>query len=156
MKRKRRVDLNSKPTNPKDGIGSLKIPYHLWPNTATILGVIAMLDGGCKYGRSNYRALGVRASVYYDACRRHLDAWFEGEDYTTDSHIHHLGHALACLAIIVDAEAKGLLVDDRMYPGGYHILLRKLTPEVKRIKEIHRKKKPHQYSKLDASAHKSK
>lgn len=150
------IDLNTKPTNPKDVLGGGKIPYHLWPNTATLLGVMAMLEGGSKYGRSNYRALGVRASVYYDAARRHLDAWFEGETNTKDHSLHHLGNALACIAIIVDAEAAGILVDDRMYPGGYVQMLERLTPEVNRIKAMYKDKKPHHYSLLDINGKKTK
>lgn len=145
----KRINLNTKPTNPKDVLGAAKIPVHLWPNTATLLGTMGMLEGAVKYGRSNYRALGVRASVYYDAARRHLDSWFEGENNTPDHNIHHLGNALACLAIIVDAEAKGILIDDRMFPGGYLKLRDKLTPEVSRIKKIYKEKQPHHYSLLD-------
>jgi hypothetical protein len=142
-------DLNKKPSNPKDALGTAKIPYHVWPNTATLLGVMGMLEGSVKYGRSNYRAVGVRASIYYDAARRHLDSWFEGENNTKDHNIHHLGNALACIAIIVDAEAKGILIDDRMYPGGFLSLRDKLTPEVMRIKNMYKGKTPHHYSLLD-------
>lgn len=142
-------ELNKKPTNPKDAIGTDKIPFHLWPNTATALGALAMLEGAVKYGRSNYRAMGVRASIYYDATLRHLNAWMEGEDNTPDHNLHHLGNALACLAIIVDAQSKGVLIDDRMYPGGYQDLLKRITPDVNRIKKMYKGKKPHHYSLLD-------
>lgn len=135
-----------KPTNPKDFIGSTKMPYHLWPNTATMLGTLALLDGAAKYGRSNWRHAGVRASIYYDAARRHLDAWFEGEDKTTDSGVDHLGHALACIAIIIDAQAAGKLNDDRMIAGGYHKLLAELTPMVAALKEQHADKSPHHFT----------
>jgi hypothetical protein len=60
-----------------------------------------------------------------------------------------LGNALACIAIIVDAEAKGILIDDRMYPGGFLSLRDKLTPEVMRIKNMYKGKTPHHYSLLD-------
>jgi hypothetical protein len=150
------IDLNKKPSNPKDALGIAKIPYHLWPNTATLLGVLAMLEGAVKYGRSNYRAVGVRSSIYYDAARRHLDAWFEGEDLTQDHGLHHLGNALACIAIIVDAESKGVLIDDRMYPGGFIDMLKRLTPEVNRIKSMYKGKTPHHYSALDIKNAKSK
>lgn len=139
----------TKPTNPKDFIGSTKMPVHLWPNTATLLGTLAMLDGAAKYGRSNWRVSGVKASIYYDAARRHLDAWFEGEDKTKDSKVHHLGHALACIAIIVDAEAAGKLNDDRMFPGGFAKLLQELTPMVVALKEQHKDKEPHHFTRLD-------
>lgn len=126
--------MDSKPSNPKDLIGSDKLPLHLWPETATILGSLGLLDGALKYGRSNFRAIGVRASIYYDACRRHLNKWFEGEELDPDSGLPHLAHALACLAIIIDAEAAGKLNDDRQYPGGYAEYVAKMTPHVKRLK----------------------
>lgn len=136
-------------TNPKDAIGSSKMPLHLWPNTATVLGCLGLLDGACKYGRSNFRDSGVRASIYYDACKRHLDKWFEGQETDADSGVPHLGHALACIAIIVDAEAAGQLNDDRMVAGGYHALLEKLTPLVDRIKQNHADKTPHHFTIAD-------
>lgn len=131
-----------KPTNPKDAIGSGKVPLHLWPATATIVGSMALLDGALKYGRANFRSSGVRASIYFDACSRHLNAWFEGEDLDPDSGLPHLGHALACLAVVVDAQAAGRLNDDRQYPGGYRALLAQMTPHVERIKQLHRDREP--------------
>jgi hypothetical protein len=138
-----------KDPNPKDSIGSTKIPMHLWPNTATILGSIALLDGAMKYGRSNFRAAPVRASIYYDAAMRHLMAWFEGRTEDPDSGLPDLSHCLACLAILVDAEAAGTLIDDRMFGGGYLELLRKMTPHVKRLQQIHADKTPHHYTIAD-------
>lgn len=124
-----------KPSNPKDSIGSTKLPFHLWPETATALGCLGLLDGELKYGRSNFRAVGVRASVYYDAARRHLAAWFEGENFDGDSGVPHLGHALACLAILVEAEAAGNLNDDRMFPTNYRVWINTLTPYVAKLQQ---------------------
>jgi hypothetical protein len=135
--------MNTKPSNPKDLIGSDKLPLHLWPTTATAMGCIGLLEGMLKYGRTNWRDAGVRASIYVDACKRHLDAWFEGEQVAPDSGVPHLANALACLAIIIDAEAAGLLVDDRAYSGeGYRRLVESLTPHVARLKELHAGKDP--------------
>lgn len=127
----------SKPSNPKDLIGAGKLPLHLWPATATALGCLGLLDGALKYGRSNFRVVGVRASIYKDAAVRHMDAWFEGEDCDPDSGLDHLAHALACIAIIVDARAAGKLSDDRMVVGGYRKLVRELTPHVNRLKDLY-------------------
>lgn len=140
-------DPKLKDSNPKEAIGSNKLPFHLWPETATILGALGLLDGTLKYGRSNFRAAGVKASVYYDACRRHIDRWFEGEDIDPDSGLPHLSHALACLAIIVDADAAGRLTDDRMFPGGFHTLLEKMTPHVARLKAKYADKDPKHFTK---------
>lgn len=127
--------------NPKDKVGSKKIPLHLWPTTASAMGSIALLNGSLKYGRSNWRAIGVRASVYYDACSRHLAAWFEGADVDEEG-VPHLSAALACLAIIVDADACGKLHDDRQHPGGHNELIEKLTTHVARLQELHADKAP--------------
>ena len=97
--------MESKLSNPKDKIATNKIPMHLWPATATAMGSLALLYGARLYGRSNWREAGVRASVYVSACQRHLAAWFENEDNDPESNLPHLGHALACLAILVDAQA---------------------------------------------------
>lgn len=139
-----------KPTNPKDVIGSDKVPLHLWPTTASVLGAMALLDGASKYGRSNWREAGVRYSIYYDAVRRHMDAAFEGEDVDPDSGLPHEAHALASLAIIVDAKAAGQLVDDRAYRGeGYRQLVTSMTEEVARIREKYTDRSPHHFTIAD-------
>lgn len=145
-------DERMKLTNPKDAIGSNKLPLHLWPETATLMGTLGLLDGALKYGRGNYRAIGVRATIYIDACKRHLNAWLEGEECAPDSGVPHLAHALACLAIIVDAEAAGQLNDDRQFPGGYHALVEKLTPHVARLKDLHKDKSPQHYTIADGGS----
>lgn len=140
----------TKPTNPKDAIGSDKVPMHLWPNTATVLGAMGLLDGALKYGRSNWRAVGIRASIYYDAVDRHMAAWFEGEDIDPDSGLPHLAHALASIAIIVDAIAGDRFRDDRMVRGGYRALINDVTPDVARLKKKHAKHSPHHYTIADS------
>jgi len=133
---------NLKNTNPKDLIGSDKMPLHLFPSTAVIYGALALLEGALKYGRSNWRAAGVRASIYYDAANRHLDKWFEGETIDSDSGLPHLSHAIACIAILIDSTETGNLKDDRMYPIGYEKIIKKMTDHVKRLKEKYKDKNP--------------
>lgn len=128
---------DTKPTNPKDLVGSGKLPLHLVPETMTAVASLAFLDGALKYGRANWRIAGVRASIYIDAARRHLTAWFEGEDFDPDSGVHHLGHALACIGIVIDAGYAGKLVDDRQVPGGWRKAVNDLTPHVNRLKALH-------------------
>lgn len=130
-----RAKVEAKDTNPKSAIGGTKIPLHLWPNIASTVGALAFLDGAGKYGRQNYRPMGAKASTYYDAAKRHLDAWWEGEDKAPDSLVHHLGHSLACIAIILETHFNGNLEDDRAYPGGYFKMMDELEGEVTRIKQ---------------------
>jgi len=137
---------DTKLTNPKDVLGSSKVPLHLWPTTATVMGSLALLDGACKYGRSNWREAGVRSSIYFDAALRHLFAYWEGQDNDSDSGLPHLAHALACMAILIDAKGAGKLNDDRAYPGGYLSVLAEATPMVNAIKTKHADKNPKHYT----------
>jgi hypothetical protein len=114
------------------------------------MGSLGLLVGACQYGRANWRAAGVRVSIYIDACRRHLDAYFEGEDLDPDSGAPHLAHALACLAVLVDAGAAGKLTDDRAFTGGYRKLVTELTPHVERIKKKYEGKSPKHWTIADA------
>lgn len=72
-----------------------------------------MLEGALKYGRHNYRTVGVRASVYYDAAIRHLTSFWEGQDIDPDSGLPHIIKAAACLLVLRDSQQMGNWVDDR-------------------------------------------
>lgn len=136
-------------TNPKDAIGSTKLPLHLWPAEATALGCLGMLEGMLKYGRSNFIAGdGVVASIYVAAAKRHIDAWFSGEECAPDTGNEHLANGLACLAIIVKARAHGKLIDDRDFApnAGYRKLVEELTPNVKRLQELFADKSPRHFT----------
>ena len=105
-------------TNPKDLLGIKKVQLNLVPSSSIIYQALAMEDGAAKYGPSNWRKNRVIASIYIAACMRHLQAWYDaGEECAKDSKKPHLGHALACIGIIVDALETGNLLDDRPTPG---------------------------------------
>lgn len=99
--------------NPKDRIGITKVPLDLCPLPGLVHESLALLDGACKYGKHNWRGEEIHASVYVGACLRHLMKWANGRNADPDSGVHELGHAKACLAILLDAEATGNLIDDR-------------------------------------------
>ena len=102
-----------KSTNPKDLVGVRKAPMSTVPaNVLAEIGV-AMLEGASKYGRHNYRAVGVRGSVYYDGVMRHLMAWWEGEDLDPDSGMSHVTKAITSLVVLRDAMMHGKFTDDR-------------------------------------------
>lgn len=104
---------NVKPSNPKDSVGIKKVPFSTVPSEVTAEVGLAMLEGALKYGRHNYRSVGVRASVYYDAALRHLTAFWEGQDTDPDSGLSHLVKCLACLYVLRDSQHMGNWVDDR-------------------------------------------
>lgn len=104
---------NVKASNPKDAVGTKKVPFSTVPAPFVAEVGLAMLEGALKYGRHNYRVIGVRTSVYYDAALRHLNAFWEGQDIDPDSGLPHIIKAAACLAVLRDSQLMGNVVDDR-------------------------------------------
>lgn len=102
-----------KPTNPKDALGIKKVPMSTIPAPVMAELGVAMLEGAMKYGRHNYRVIGVRGSVYYDAVMRHMLSWWEGENLDPDSGLNHITKAIASLVVLRDSMQRGNWVDDR-------------------------------------------
>ena len=111
--------------NPKDKLGLKKVNLSLVPPISVAYQALAMTDGARKYGPFNWRENQVLASIYIAAAQRHIDSWRDGENEASDSKVHHLGHALACLGIIVDAQETGNLIDDRPKAGAASKLIAK-------------------------------
>lgn len=103
----------TKPSNPKDVIGSRKASFSLVPWTLMWAAAHALLEGALKYGRFNWRIAGVRASIYLDACKRHLAKWENGQECDPKTKVHHIDSAIASLAILRDAMVYGKCEDDR-------------------------------------------
>ena len=110
-------ELELKSTNPKDVLGIKKVPFDLIPSTALVHQAMAHKCGAIKYGPANWRDEGVSARVYIAASLRHIFKYLEGQQFDEESGYHELGHAVACLNIIMDAEACDKLVDDRPPPA---------------------------------------
>jgi hypothetical protein len=108
--------------NPKTAIGASKVPLHLVPPSAKYYLALALRDGAIKYGPYNWRDAEISVSVYRSAAERHLDAFWDGEDCAPDSGIHHIAHAMACMALILDAMSIGKLHDDRPTKGAAPLL----------------------------------
>lgn len=110
-----------KDSNPKDALGIAKPPLSTVPATVVAEVGVALMEGGRKYGRHNYRVIGVRAGIYYDACFRHMSKWWEGEDIDPDSGLSHVTKAIATLFVLRDAMIQDMLEDDRppMAPPGF-------------------------------------
>lgn len=115
-------------TNPKTRFGTAKPGISSIPPIALLHCGRGMDDGMVKYGLMNWREHEVSASVYYNAAFRHMAAWYEGEQEASDSGVHHLGHVMACCAILLDAEAQGKLNDDRPeIPGNFGAMVAAMT-----------------------------
>lgn len=123
---------NVKDSNPKDAVGIRKAPMSTLSMPVMLEVGVAMLEGALKYGRHNYREIGVRASVYFDAVvGRHLAGWWEREDIDPDSGLSHITKAIAGLMVLRDAMIRGKMYDDRPRgTAGFVQSLNKKTEEL--------------------------
>lgn len=108
------MDAVKKKPNPKDLFGVKKVPsYSVVPSTSMIYEALGMWNGAEKYGPFNWRDHPVQAMVYVDALDRHMKAWVAGQEIDPKSSMPHLGHAKACIGILIDAFETGNLIDNR-------------------------------------------
>lgn len=135
---------SKKDTNPKDAVGVRK-----WRQFATVPSTVvwevgvAMLEGARKYRRHNYRVVGVRSSVYFDAALGHITQWWEGEDIDHDSKLHHLTKAIASLVVLRDAQIRNKEVDDRPPKSDVKGIRDRLQPIVEHIIDTTESLKPY-------------
>lgn len=127
---------NKKETNPKDAAATTRLDFSVWPETASAYGALAMTEGDYKYGGYNYRVVGVQASVYISALRRHIAKWQNGEDNDPVTGVPHLANALACIGVLIDAKEAGVLVDDRPPKVDMGRLLKEFELKVKHLQSI--------------------
>lgn len=136
-------------TNPKRQYGMRSIPLNLWSPLASAYGAIGLYNGSLKYGRGNYKATPVEASIYIAATLRHMVAWAEGQEFDLADGVPNLAGALANIAILIDARANGTLIDDRQIPSGYLNEIEKLKDLVVSLQELHKDKNPKHYTLAD-------
>lgn len=103
--------------NPKTRYGATKPSVALVPSVAILHEAMAFEDGALKYGAYNWRNYSVSSMTYINAALRHIQSYLDGEEVAADSGVHHLGHARACLGIVLDAASLAKLHDDRPLPG---------------------------------------
>lgn len=141
--------LNEKPTNPKDLIGTDKVPLSLVPATALAYQALAHLEGNLKYGLVNWREAGVRTMIYMDAMLRHAEKFINGEWADPDSRVPHLASICACANIIMDARECGKLVDDRPKSAPAARVIDEAADIVRHLRELHKDKNPRHYTIAD-------
>jgi hypothetical protein len=142
------TDPASKDTNPKDAIGAMKAKFSTIPAGVMYDVGLALLEGAVKYGRHNYRGVGVRASIYYDAAVGHISDWWEGDDIDADSGLSHVTKAIASLVVLRDAMFQGKLTDDR--PPASKVFKRDFNSMAAEIIGRHTDKNPHHWTIADA------
>lgn len=72
----------------------------------------AFMVGEKKYGRYNFTR-GMQSHRFVAAAMRHIVAWQDGESKDPETGNHHLWHALASIAMLLECERLGTLEDTR-------------------------------------------
>jgi hypothetical protein len=139
----------TKASNPKDAIGDTKVPMWLLSVVAKAEWALALFAGMTKYGAWNYRKAGVRNSVYLSAMERHMLAYASGEERDPTDGSHHLGNIMACCSIILDAQAMGVLTDDRAPAIPFRDTFAAVEKQMAVLKVQYADKNPKHYTNAD-------
>lgn len=113
--------------NPKDLIGAKKPRLSLVPPAGFVYAALAMANGADKYGPYNWREKKVQSMIYLEAAQRHILSYQDGEECAKDSGVPHLGHAIACLLILIDAVETNNVIDNRPKAGPMADLIERYT-----------------------------
>lgn len=116
--------------DPKAEVGSKKPPLAIVPASASLYIAQALATGAQKYGAFNWRSSRVELMTYIHATLRHLAAYVDGEEVAEDSGVSHLAHAMASLAVLIDAQECGCCVDNRPPMGPGAELIKRFTKHV--------------------------
>lgn len=103
--------------NPKQVHSDKKVPLHLVPGAASAYIAMGLKEGARKYGAFNWRESDIESMTYVGAALRHIAAFVDGETIDPESGNPHLAHAMASLAILVDAMELGSVSDNRPKSG---------------------------------------
>lgn len=92
-----------------------KLRYDLYPTDAHRAEVDVLTYGAKKYLEDRNWERGLKWSRVYAAARRHMEAWWKGEDKDPESGKSHIDHARACLTFLSAYEKREGLkqYDDR-------------------------------------------
>lgn len=100
---------------PKDLSYGIKPPISLVPARFTIEVAKCMKTGADKRSPYNWRQSKISVMQTLDKVLRHILRVQEGGDIDDESGLYNLAHAAADIAVLLDAQLTGSVVDDR--PG---------------------------------------
>lgn len=78
--------------------------FSLLPLRALEEQVKVLTFGAEKYSPDGWRHVPNADERYADASLRHIMAYLSGEDYDSESNLHHLAHAQCCLSFMLELE----------------------------------------------------
>jgi hypothetical protein len=92
-----------------------KIEYHYYSPYAFEQVNAVLTFGAKKYAAHNWRG-GFAWSRPFNACMRHMWAWWRGEDNDPETGLSHLAHAMCCLMFLLEFTLTKKHLDDRYIP----------------------------------------
>lgn len=111
-----KVETIASPTTiPKPGgikYDQNKTEYHYFSPIALEKINQILTFGAKKYAAHNWRG-GFVWSRPFNACMRHLWAWWRGEDKDPETGLSHLAHAACCIMFLLEFEETKKDLDDR-------------------------------------------
>ena len=139
------------PANPKQAFGDTKLPLYLVPFSFVANVAVALFEGWGKYGLVNWRVANVEAMTYVSALERHIMKWTNGEKCDPKTKVPHLANAAACIAILIDAEVNGSLIDNRPFPcANIDAMIADLEAALKNLLEMNANENPKHWTIGDA------
>lgn len=120
----------------KNAIGDTNKPrLSLIPKEALWSMGRALSHGEIKYGTHNWRE-GIKISYLLDAALRHIIQFNDGEDIDKDSNNHHLGNAMADLAMALELLHTNPELDDRHKRDGNLVKLEDGTTVIEKGSKV--------------------
>ncbi len=105
---KEKTDEDGKKAEPLVGekADAGKIRFSLLP-LQPVIEIIKVLEYGAKkYAPDNWQKVPHSRTRYFDACQRHILAWWDGEKTDPESGLPHLAHAACCLLFLMWGDEK--------------------------------------------------
>lgn len=78
-----------------------KLEYSLLPKGVLNKVVNVLGFGSKKYAKDNWMKVDKPKERYYNAAQRHINQWWEGEKYDSETGENHLAHAICCLMFML-------------------------------------------------------
>lgn len=86
-----------------------KLRHDLLPLYPVHETIRVLMYGAQKYDDHNWKKVSPLRARYYNAVKRHIDDWWEGEQLDSESGYHHLAHAVCCLVFLMQAEKEEII-----------------------------------------------
>ena len=94
-----------------------KTQFGLMPPFALTEFADVLTYGAKKYNPENWKWVPDAKRRYFDAAMRHMWAWKCAAKNDPETDLHHMAHAMCCLAFIIDIEMDPSIINDINNPN---------------------------------------